>query len=100
MKFSSILFLVTAAGLLHALQLPGVFSDNMVIQHDQEIRIWGKGNPGDKVTVTFKNQKAEGIVNKKGNFLVKLPAFQASAEAAEMVVQTPASFIRSIEGTR
>ncbi len=87
MKFSSILFLVTAAGLLHALQLPGVFSDNMVIQRDQEIRIWGKGNPGDKVTVTFKNQKAEGIVNKKGNFLVKLPAFQASAEAAEMVVQ-------------
>ena len=87
MKFASVLFLMMSTVLLHALQLPGIFSDNMVIQREQQIRIWGKGKPEDKVTVTFKGEKAEGVVDKDGNFMVKLPAFQASAEPAVLVVK-------------
>lgn len=87
MKIVSLLFVLFSAGVLSALQLPGIFSDNMVIQRDQEIRVWGKGKPGDRVTVTFKGKNVEGVVDKKGNFMVKLPAFQASAEPAEMVVK-------------
>ncbi|MGM0377034.1 MAG: sialate O-acetylesterase [Bacteroidota bacterium] len=33
------------------LELPAVFSDNMVLQQNTEVTIWGKAGPGTKVTV-------------------------------------------------
>lgn len=39
-----------------------IFSDNMVLQRDQVIPIWGKGVPGKKVAVSFSNEKKRTVV--------------------------------------
>ena len=43
------------------LQLAKSFSDNMVLQRDQPINIWGKAMPGQIVTIAFSNQKKIGF---------------------------------------
>lgn len=43
--------LLTAPAALAEVTLPSVFSDHMVLQRDKEVRIWGKAEPGEKVTV-------------------------------------------------
>lgn len=35
------------------LSLPGVFGDNMVLQREQAVPVWGWAAPGEKVTVRF-----------------------------------------------
>ena len=57
-----ILFLVVPFFAKAQLQLAKVFSDNMVLQRDQPINIWGKASPGQIVKITFSNQKIASIV--------------------------------------
>lgn len=35
------------------IELPKFFGSNMVLQRDEPIRIWGKSNPGETISVTF-----------------------------------------------
>ncbi|MDQ6630409.1 MAG: sialate O-acetylesterase [Verrucomicrobiota bacterium] len=39
------------------LKLPALFSDNMVLQQGMTVPIWGWADDGEKITVTFRNQK-------------------------------------------
>jgi sialate O-acetylesterase len=59
------------APLASGLRLPRVFSDNMILQQDATVPIWGWGDEGDRVTVTFGNQKVSARV-KNGKWAVKL----------------------------
>ncbi len=34
-----------------------LFTDNAVLQADAEVPIWGKANPGEKIAVSFLDQK-------------------------------------------
>ena len=40
-----------------ALRLPGILSDNMVLQQEKPARIWGWAKPGAGVTVSIAGQK-------------------------------------------
>ncbi|HJZ41078.1 MAG TPA: sialate O-acetylesterase [Bacteroidales bacterium] len=51
-----LLFACNAA--MHAsITLPYILSDNMVLQHDIPVNIWGWAQPGEKVTVLINGQK-------------------------------------------
>ncbi|MFK7845420.1 MAG: sialate O-acetylesterase [Rhodothermales bacterium] len=41
------------------IELPVLFSNNMVMQRDANIKVWGKATPHERVKVRFKNQSAE-----------------------------------------
>ncbi|MBP9094343.1 hypothetical protein KBI23_25220 [bacterium] len=69
-----------------AVKLPGIFSDHMVLQQDQPIKIWGTAKPSEKVQVTFGNQHASCIANKSGNWHVVLEETRAGA-AQELKIQ-------------
>lgn len=56
--------------------LPSIFSDHMVLQRDNPIRVWGKGTDGAKVTVSFRGESASTWV-KNGNWLVILNSCKA-----------------------
>lgn len=49
------LLLVTVSVLINAqdeiLKMPAIFSDNMVLQQNSNVNIWGKSNAGSKITV-------------------------------------------------
>jgi sialate O-acetylesterase len=54
------------------LQLATIFSDNMVLQCNQPIQIWGKGIPGNTVTVSFANELGQSIVQSDASWKVML----------------------------
>ena len=50
----SILFLFSLAASFEAeakVTLPAIFSDNMVLQQNASVNLWGKAAPGERVTV-------------------------------------------------
>ncbi|MFV8325020.1 sialate O-acetylesterase [Flavobacterium sp. ZS1P14] len=52
--------------------LPKFFSDNMVLQRNVQIPIWGWANPSEKIKIQFHNQTKNVIADSKGNWSVKL----------------------------
>jgi len=59
--------------------LPSVFSDNMIFQQKTNSAVWGKTNPGKKVTVsgTWNGKKYTTIADDQGNWKVNVltPSF-------------------------
>jgi sialate O-acetylesterase len=47
-------------------------SEGMVLQQKADVHIWGKADPGEEVTVTFRDQKATTKANDKGDWLVTI----------------------------
>ncbi|MBN2812599.1 MAG: 9-O-acetylesterase, partial [Bacteroidales bacterium] len=60
-----------------AVTLPYILSDNMVLQRDIPVNIWGWANPGEKVTVTIGTQKVSVKTGKNGEWKVQLKPMPA-----------------------
>lgn len=62
------MLLLAAFGVAGAMQadvtLPGILSDNMVLQRDVPVRIWGRADGGEKIKVEFNGQSAETVAAK------------------------------------
>lgn len=59
--------------------LPNIFGDNMVLQRDMPVPIWGWATAGEEVAVTLKDtgHTAKTTADAKGNWQAKLPAMSA-----------------------
>jgi sialate O-acetylesterase len=66
------LLLPLASSATAEVKLPAVISDNMVLQRDMQVPIWGKANPQEKVTVTIGRQSVSANADDQGNWTVKL----------------------------
>ena len=60
-------------------RLPMIFSDHMVLQRDQSVRVWGWATPGENVAVKFGGQSLSAIADKDGAWSVELVPMKASA---------------------
>src|SRR4051812_39749050 len=49
-------------------RLPAVISDNMVLQQQTKVRIWGSANPGERVTVTLQQKSSSTVADKQGHW--------------------------------
>ncbi len=54
-----------------------VFSDGMVVQRNEKIPVWGWGEAGEAVSVSFNGKTAQTVVNKDGSWKVYLPSMRA-----------------------
>ncbi len=61
-----------SSGLRADVTIPYLLSDNMVLQRDVPVNIWGWAKPGEKVTVTIGAQKVSAKADKKGDWKVQL----------------------------
>lgn len=52
--------------------LPTVFGDHMVLQRDAAVPVWGWAEPGESVTVAFRNQSKTATADSQGNWRVEL----------------------------
>ena len=59
------------------LELATVFGDNMVLQRDKELPIWGTAEPGTKVTVELFDQTATATADKDGRWMARLKPLSA-----------------------
>ncbi len=70
-----ILFLLMAAMPILSsgnIRLPRIISDNMVLQQNKPIKVWGWADKGEKVTVVFKGQSKSAKTDKSGKWIVVL----------------------------
>ena len=54
-------------------KLPTLISNNMVLQRDANLNIWGWATKGEKVTLTFNHKKYTTTTDTEGKWLIKLP---------------------------
>lgn len=71
-----VLFLLIGCSTDSYLSVSKLYNDNMVIQRDQPIRIWGKANEGAKVKIQFNDNEYETISD-NGKWLLELPNIKA-----------------------
>ena len=57
--------------------LPHLFSDHMVIQREAEIRVWGRADPGEIVSVGLGASIGQATTDADGRWRVTLPAMRA-----------------------
>ena len=63
------------------MKLPAIIGDNMVLQRDKPLPIWGWDEPGKEVTVTLGDATATAKADDDGKWMVKLPAMKARRTA-------------------
>jgi len=57
-----------------------LFSDNMVLQRDMKVPVWGTASPGEQVTVDFNGQSLNTTASADGTWKVELAAMKASTD--------------------
>jgi sialate O-acetylesterase len=81
----SIVVLTASAAMFADVKVNSLFSDNMVLQRNAEVPVWGKADEGEKVTVEFAGQTVSAVTQ-NGQWLVKLKSLKASNVPQEMIV--------------
>jgi sialate O-acetylesterase len=66
-------------------KLPSLFSDHMVLQRDMNVPLWGRADPGEKITVTIAGQSQTSVADDAGHWRVTLPPMHP-AEPVQLVV--------------
>ena len=68
------------------IKMPKIFSDNMVLQRGERVKIWGGADSGADVRVEFGGKSASAKAGADGRWEVFLPPMEASSEPREMKV--------------
>jgi sialate O-acetylesterase len=58
-------------------KLPGIISDNMILQRNQPNKIWGWAESGEKITVAFNGKNYPATASADGKWMISLPALLA-----------------------
>ncbi len=66
-------------------RLPSVIGDNMILQRDMPLPIWGWAEPGEEVTVKIGGRKGKTTADAKGRWIVRLESMSVG-EPLEMTV--------------
>ncbi|MBE9462693.1 sialate O-acetylesterase [Dyadobacter subterraneus] len=81
-----ILLLFLSCNLSAEIRLPKLIGDNMILQRDQPVTIWGWAAPKEKVTVTLKNKSYKTVASTDGEWKILLPA-QFAGSGFEMFLR-------------
>lgn len=103
MKIKSLSFLACIALFVQCstpkqpLEMPLLFSDNMVLQSEVEVPIWGKATPGTTVEVVFREQRIASKVDNDGKWIIKLqPETPGSNESLAVICNADTIVLSSI----
>lgn len=88
---------VAVAGLLLALaghgrlcwakvELAGVFGDQMVLQADMPVAVWGTARPGESISITVGAANRQAIADAKGQWRVIFDPLRATSQPVEFQV--------------
>ena len=84
-----LLAVMATAGTISAkITLPEIIGDNMVLQQDTKVRIWGKASAGKTVTITtsWSREKTKVTADGDGNWLALVQTPAASYTQHSMVI--------------
>jgi sialate O-acetylesterase len=70
-----------------------IFDNNMVLQRDKPVKIWGMADPREEVKIEFGGQVKTTVANQQGEWFTFLDAMSANAQPADMKVSGKASSV-------
>ena len=91
MRNTCIILILSMMNISNAFELNGIFKDNMVLQRDQKVSIYGTAEPAGRVTVNFSNQIKHTVVGGSGEWELKLDAMAKSFEPHKLSVKSSKS---------
>ena len=62
--------------------MPKVFGNNMVLQRDINIPVWGNATPGSLIVATLGKVSTKGKTNKDGKWMLHFTKFKAGGPYA------------------
>lgn len=77
---------VNGGGSNLSIKMPTLFSDNMVLQRDKPIKVWGEVLPNEPVSITFDEVSYNTQCDANGKFMLSLPAKSASSSIYTMTI--------------
>jgi sialate O-acetylesterase len=78
LKTAVAILLVAFGHMVNAqVRLPKVFSNNMILQRDAAIPVWGTAKPSSQVVVVLNGKRAKTSAGPDGRWKLKLPAMKA-----------------------
>jgi len=77
---------VLASSAVAEIQMPVVFGNDMVLQRDLSVPVWGTAAPGERVTVSFAGQTQSATADEEGRWMVRLDPLATSATGQTMTV--------------
>jgi len=80
------------------LWLPSLFSDRMVLQRGKAVPIWGKAEPGEKISVQFGEQNVSAVADVDGRWNVSLASLPADKAGKDLVITAGGGASRTIRG--
>ena len=80
------LFLISGSVTYSQVRPNHIFDNNMVLQRDQPVRIWGAAAPSEKIKIEFGGQVKSSLANKQGQWFIYLDPMIASAQPRKMKV--------------
>ena len=85
-KLPLLLCLLYCFGIQAQIRLPKLISDNIILQRDQAVKIWGWASPEEKITVLFNKKSFKTTTSKNGKWELLLPA-QSAGTGYQMVLK-------------
>jgi len=76
-KFAILVLAFCVSPIFAEVRLPALVGNNMVLQRDQKVRIWGWASADEEVTVEFNGQTQKTKTDKDGNWSVFLKSMKA-----------------------
>ncbi|NLG13424.1 MAG: 9-O-acetylesterase [Lentisphaerae bacterium] len=70
-----------------------IFVDNMVLQREMSVPVWGTADVGELVEVAFAGQTVKAVADNSGKWMARLSPLTANAEGAELVIKGSAETI-------
>jgi sialate O-acetylesterase len=92
-KFFSLTFFAFSAAMLSAVfvsadvKLPEIFSNDMVLQQELPVPVWGWADAGEKVSVSFAGQTETATADNDGKWSLTLMPLKANAEPQTFTVK-------------
>ena len=83
-----LLLVFVCSPIFGAVRMPALFSDHMVIQRDEPVRMWGDAASGEAVTVTFRGMQRASTSDSLGRWRVEFPSGESGGP-----------FVLSVQGT-
>jgi sialate O-acetylesterase len=97
MKSLLLLFALSLSALMAQaadLRLPHVFGDNMLLQREKPVTVWGWASPSSQVTVAFAGQSVSTTVADDATWSIQLAPLPASSDPRSLTVTSASETLR------
>ena len=84
------LFFITVLALLPLgaeVKVATIFANNMVLQRETAVPVWGTAAPSEKITVSFGSQSASTTADADGKWFVKLAPMKADKNNKDLIIK-------------